>query len=386
MKDNKRTVAVLGATGSVGGNTAKVLEVNQERFKVLTLAANSNIQELARQAKIFAPQTVITADPTRLTELQNVLPAGCCGRSGIEAMVEAAVDPELDVLLCAIVGTAGIAPVLAALEAGKTVALASKEVMVSAGELVLETLQRNPQAKIVPVDSEHSGVFQCLAGVDRKEIAKIRLTASGGPFRTWSREKIENASLEETLAHPTWSMGCKITIDSASMMNKALELVEAKFLFGVGREKLAVLVNPQSAVHAMVEMVDGTLIAQVAAPDMQQPIAYGLSYPERLSKPRSKIDLAALQKLEFFAPDREKFPSFDFADAALDAGGTLPCAMNAANEVAVERFRKGEINFGGIWKIVGEVMEKWQNEPQSSFAQITEAENEARRKAAEVKI
>ena len=386
MQNKRRTVAVLGATGSVGGNTAKVLEVNQERFKVLTLAANSNIKELARQAEIFSPRNVITADHARLRELQQALPAGCRAEWGIEAMTAAAADPELDVLLCAIVGTAGIAPVLAALEAGKTVALASKEVMVSAGELVLEALRRNPQAKIVPVDSEHSGVFQCLAGVDRCEVAKIWLTASGGPFRTWSREKIEKASLAEALAHPTWSMGGKITIDSASMMNKALELVEAKFLFGVGRNELGVLVNPQSAVHALVEMVDGTLIAQVAAPDMQQPIAYGLSYPERLSKPCRKLDLAALQKLEFFAPDREKFPSFDFADAAIDAGGTLPCAMNAANEVAVERFRKGEINFGGIWKIVGSVMENWHNAPQSSFAQITEAENEARRKAAEVKI
>ena len=217
----------------------------------------------------------------------------------------------------------------------------------------------------------------------RDEIAKVWLTASGGPFRTWEKERIERAALSDALAHPTWSMGRKITIDSASMMNKALELVEAKFLFGTPKEKLGVLIQPQSIVHAMVELNDGSFLTQCAAPDMRLPIAYALSFPERMPSAAEKLDLASLGRLEFFAPDRDKFPSFDFADAALDAGGTLPCAMNAANEVAVELFCEGRINFGTIWKIVGSVMENWKNSPQLSVEQLSEADAEARAKARE---
>jgi len=378
-----KKVAVLGASGSIGKSAADVLRNNKERFSVTALVANCNINELAKQAAEFSPLVAATASAELLPLLTAKLPEGVRGAAGEDELVDIARSSETDILLCAIVGTAGIKPVLAAIEAGKTVALASKEVLVAAGELVAEELKKHPEAKIIPVDSEHSGVFQLLEGRRGDEISKIWLTASGGPFRNWDKKDIERATLADALAHPTWSMGRKITIDSASMMNKALELVEAKFLFGTPKEKLGVLIQPQSIVHAMVELSDGSFLTQCANPDMRLPIAYALSCPERISVSGRKLDLASLGKLEFFAPDRDKFPSFDFADAALDAGGTLPCAMNAANEVAVELFCENRINFGMIWKIVGDVMENWKNSPQSSVEQLAEADAEARAKARE---
>ena len=378
-----KKVAVLGASGSIGKSAADVLRMNKERFAVTALAANCNIDELAKQAVEFSPRVAVTASAELLPRLAEKLPSGVRAAAGENELLDIARSSETDILLCAIVGTAGIKPVLAAIEAGKTVALASKEVLVAAGELVLAELKKHPEAKIIPVDSEHSGVFQLLAGRRADEISRVWLTASGGPFRTWNKSDIERATVADALAHPTWSMGRKITIDSASMMNKALELVEAKFLFGTPKEKLGVLIQPQSIVHAMVELNDGSFLTQCAAPDMRLPIAYALSFPERMPSAAEKLDLASLGRLEFFAPDRDKFPSFDFADAALDAGGTLPCAMNAANEVAVELFCEGRINFGTIWKIVGSVMENWKNSPQLSVEQLSEADAEARAKARE---
>lgn len=378
-------VVVLGASGSIGRSTADVLAANKELYQVHTLAARNNIDELVRQCGLLSPRQVIIASREKFPELQQRIGSASRAAYGMEAMTEAVVSDEVDIVLCAIIGTSGIIPVLEALKAGKHVALASKEVLVLAGELVMKAAAESPGGRIVPVDSEHSGVFQCLAGRRSDEISKVWLTASGGPFRTWDQERIVNATVEEALAHPTWSMGKKITIDSASMMNKALELIEARYLFGLKPEQLDVVINPQSVVHALTELNDGSMIAQLSVPDMRLAIAYGLSYPERLSKPGSKLDLAALSKLEFFAPDRKKFPSLDFADAALRAGGTLPAVMNAANEVAVERFCAGEINFGGIGKIVGHVMESVSVEPQKSLEQIMAADAEARAKARECK-
>ena len=250
----------------------------------------------------------------------------------------------------------------------------------------MKAAAESPGGGIIPVDSEHSGVFQCLAGRRSDEIAKIWLTASGGPFRTWDREKIERASLQDALAHPTWNMGQKITIDSASMMNKALELVEAKYLFNTDADHLGVIVNPQSVIHALAELTDGSMIAQMSVPDMRLAIGYALAYPERPSKPGSRLDLSAVGKLELFAPDKEKFPSLQFADHALRAGGTMPAVMNAANEVAVERFCRGEINFGGIWKIVGAVIESMDAAPQQSLEQVLAADAEARVRAWQIKL
>ncbi len=381
-----KKIVVLGASGSIGKSTADVLKCNRERFSVHALAAKENIAELVRQAAELSPDMVITAAENKFGQLQQMVPAGVRCGCGMDAMIDAVVAPDVDIVVCAIVGTAGILPVLAALQAGKRVALASKEVLVLAGELVMQAAAASPGGEIIPVDSEHSGVFQCLAGRRRDEISKIWLTASGGPFRTWEKARIENASLADALAHPTWNMGRKITIDSASMMNKALELVEAKYLFGVGADQLDVIVNPQSVIHALAELSDGSMIAQMSVPDMRLAIGYALCYPERPEKPGSLLDLAKVAKLELFAPDKDKFPSLRFADAALRAGGTLPAVMNAANEVAVERFIRGEITFGGIWRIVEKVMEDSSVEAQHSLEQVIAADAEARRRAWEVKF
>ena len=382
----KNNVALLGATGSIGRSATAVLSCYRERFNVPLVAARSSINELAACAEQLDAQMVLTTDDARIGELSSLLPPGIQPLSGMENLIETVSSDKIDTVLCAIIGTAGIRPVLAAIEAGKTIALASKEVMVSAGELVNAALKANPRARLIPVDSEHSGVFQTLAGRRKDEVETIILTASGGPFRTWSAEQIATATLKEALAHPTWSMGRKITIDSASMMNKALELVEARYLFEDYHAKLDVLVHPQSVVHALIELTDGSQIAQCAIADMKLPIAYALTYPERVALPVEKLSLAAMGKLEFFAPDRKRFPAFDFADAAIAAGGTLPCAMNAANEVAVERFCAGEITFGTIYRIIEKVMSDWRNEPQKSLEQLDEADAEARRKAREVKL
>ncbi len=380
-----KKVVVLGASGSIGKSTADVLRCNRNEFAVHALAGRENIGELVRQAEELMPHTVITSAENKYDELRRMLPGNIHCACGMDAMLEAVAHVDVDIVVCAIVGTAGILPVLTALKAGKRVALASKEVLVLAGELVMQAAE-SPGGGIIPVDSEHSGVFQCIAGRERQEISKIWLTASGGPFRTWEKSRIENASLSDALAHPTWSMGRKITIDSASMMNKALELVEAKYLFGVGAEQLDVIINPQSVIHALAELSDGSMIAQMSTPDMRLAIGYALSYPARPAKPGSVLDLAKVAKLELFAPDKDKFPSLQFADAALRAGGTLPAVMNAANEVAVERFICGEINFGGIWRIVEKVMSSAYVEPQKSLEQLFEADAAARRKAREVKF
>ena len=382
----KRRIALLGATGSIGRSATTVLHSNPDRFETVAVAARSSIEELAQTAlKLNAPWAV-TSDRQNFSALRKLLPENIRVSAGESELVDMAISDEVDIVLCAIIGTAGIRPVLAAIEAGKTIALASKEVMVSAGELVNAALKAHPEAKLLPVDSEHSGVFQCLAGRKQDEVDTIWLTASGGPFRTWNREKINNASLKDALAHPTWNMGRKITIDSASMMNKALELVEAKYLFQPYNAKLDVVIHPQSAIHALVEFTDGTMVAQCGYPDMKLPIAYALSYPRRLALPAPRLSLAKLGTMEFYSPDRKRFPAFDFADAALEAGGTLPCAMNAANEVAVERFCAGEINFGSIYTIIDKVMDNWHNEAQSSLEQLEAADAEARRKAMEVEV
>lgn len=374
-------VTVLGATGSIGKSTADVLAANRDKFSVYALAAKNNLAELSRQCEMFSPRLVITASEEKYPELQRLLAGKTQVACGMEAMIAAATAPEVDIVLCAIVGTSGILPVIAALKAGKKVALASKEVLVLAGELVMQAAAESPGGMIVPVDSEHSGVFQCLAGRSSCEIRNVWLTASGGPFREWEREKILHASLKDALAHPTWNMGRKVTIDSASMMNKALELIEAKYLFDLSPERLGVIINPQSVVHALAELTDGSMLAQMSVPDMRLAIAYGLSYPERLEKPGSFLDLAKLAELKFFAPDPVKFPSLEFAYAALRAGGTLPAVMNAANEVAVDRFCAGEIEFGDIWRIVGGVMGAMSVEPQHSLEQVLAFDAEARGRA-----
>ncbi|MCQ2352113.1 MAG: 1-deoxy-D-xylulose-5-phosphate reductoisomerase [Victivallaceae bacterium] len=375
-----RRVAVLGATGSIGRSAAAELAEHSAEFQVVALAARHQLDELARQSLLFHPDVVITTDPALEKELARKLPPGVRAASGEDAMVEVAMRDDVDILLCAVIGTAGIRPVLEALKRGKRVALASKEVLALAGELVMAEAKKHPGC-LVPIDSEHSGVFQALAGRRPDEIAKVWLTASGGAFRDWDPAKLEKATFADALRHPTWKMGDKITVDSASLMNKALEVIEAHFLFDLPSEKLDVVINPQSVVHALAELTDGSFIAQMSVPDMKLAIRYALSWPERLPGSVGKSTLPALGKLEFKEVDHQHFPAIALARKAIEASGTMPAVLNAADEVAVARFRQGEIKFTDIWKLVGDVMAAIPVEPQHDLEQILDCDRRAREAA-----
>ncbi|MBQ4336336.1 MAG: 1-deoxy-D-xylulose-5-phosphate reductoisomerase [Lentisphaeria bacterium] len=382
---NKKRVVVLGSTGTIGENTFRILQTLPDRFEVVGLAACTQTGRLAEQAALLGAKTVVTGSEQYRDDLARLAPAGVQVAAGTAAMAELASRPDVDIVVCAIVGTAGFQPVAEAIRHGKTIALASKEIMVMGGEWINALLKKYPAAKIVPVDSEHSAIFQCLTGRSEEEVAKLVLTASGGPFRQASLEEIRNATWEKAMQHPTWRMGAKVTIDSASMMNKALELVEARYLFRVKPEKLAVVIHPQSIVHSMVEMTDGALIAQLAPPDMRFAIQYALTFPERCDGKLPKLDWANLAPLTFEEPDHRKFPSLDFAEEALRTGGTLPTVMNAANEVAVEKFKHGEIAFPEIWSIVEKTMDAHDVRTQQDFAEIEAADREAREFAARLR-
>lgn len=382
---NPKGVVILGATGSIGKSAARVLEALPGHFRVIGLVARNNTGELARQAALFRPRLTVTTAPERLDELKSALPSGLAAAAGDAPMLDLVTAPETDTVLCAIVGTGGLEPVIAALRAGKRVALASKEVMVMAGELIRRELAASPGGEIVPVDSEHSAIFQCLAGRPAREVKNLWLTASGGPFREWSAERIAAATLRDALAHPTWDMGPKVTIDSASLMNKALELIEARHLFNVPPERLKVVIHPQSLVHSMVELCDGSFIAQMSKPDMRFAIQYALTWPERAAEGGlPELDFARLVSLDFREPDRSRFPSLDFAYHAMHIGGTMTAAMNAANEVAVDKFRRGEIGFAAIWTIIEKTMSAHHTEPQSDLAAIRDADRRAREFASQL--
>ena len=375
---NRKRVVVLGSTGTIGENTFKILQTLPEYFEVIGLAACTQVKRLAEQAAALGAKYVVTGDEKYRDDLARIAPGGVRVSAGTAAMAELASRPDVDIVVCAIVGTAGFLPVAEAIRHGKTIALASKEIMVMGGEWINALLKKHPAARIIPVDSEHSAIFQCLAGRQEDEVAKLVLTASGGPFRTATTEEIRKATWEMAMQHPTWRMGAKVTIDSASMMNKALELVEARYLFRVKPEKLSVVIHPQSIVHSMVEMTDGALIAQLAPPDMRFAIQYALTWPERCDGKLPKLDWSTLAPLTFELPDARKFPSLDFARAALETGGTLPTAMNAANEVAVEKFKRGEIAFPEIWSIVEKTMDAHDVRSQQDIAEIEAADREAR--------
>ncbi len=382
---NPKGVVILGATGSIGKSAARVLEALPGHFRVIGLVARNNTGELARQAALFRPRLTVTTAPERLDELKSALPSGLAAAAGDAPMLDLVTAPETDTVLCAIVGTGGLEPVIAALRAGKRVALASKEVMVMAGELIRRELAASPGGEIVPVDSEHSAIFQCLAGHPAREVKNLWLTASGGPFREWPAERIAAATLRDALAHPTWDMGPKVTIDSASLMNKALELIEARHLFNVPPERLKVVIHPQSLVHSMVELCDGSFIAQMSKPDMRFAIQYALTWPERAAEGGlPELDFARLVSLDFREPDRSRFPSLDFAYHAMHIGGTMTAAMNAANEVAVDKFRRGEIGFAAIWTIIEKTMSAHHTEPQSDLAAIRDADRRAREFASQL--
>ncbi len=347
-------MVILGATGSVGRSTAQVLSVDPSRFDVAALVGGRDAEALARMAVALRARFVVIADPDRYAALKDALGAsGIEAAAGAEAVVEAATR-QSDIVIAAIAGTAGVLPTHAALEAGRTVALANKETMVCAGVPVMATVGRSG-ATILPLDSEHNAIFQALGGAPISSVEKMTLTASGGPFRTWSAERIAAATVTEALAHPNWAMGRKVTIDSASLMNKGLELIEAHYLFGIEAARLDVVVHPQSVVHGLVSFADGSVNAGMALPDMRVPIAHCLGYPNRFESGARKLDLAAVGTLTFERPDLERFPSLRLAQDALRTGGGLPTVLNAANEIVVEAFLAGRMAFGAMVGLVDRV-------------------------------
>ena len=346
----KRHIAILGSTGSIGTQTLDVVRQHPDRFAVDLLTANTSAALLVAQAREFHPAAVvIRSESCYRTVAEALAGTGIAVHSGMEAICELVAAPSVDIVVAAMVGFSGLRPTLAAIRAGKAIALANKETLVAAGSLV--TALAGPR-QILPVDSEHSAIFQCLMAAGEKRPVKIHLTASGGPFRTWPKERIAAATKSEALRHPNWSMGAKITIDSATMMNKGFEVIEAKWLFGVEVAQINVLVHPESVIHSMVEFADGAVLAQLGCPDMRVPIEVALAYPERLPLDGPRLDLAAAGALTFDHADTDRFPCLAHAFEAIRRGGNIPCAMNAANEAAVKAFLRDTIGFYDIAAIV----------------------------------
>ena len=353
---NVRSLTLLGATGSIGSSTIDLIKRNPGRYRVEAVSAHRNATALAKLARELDARFAVISDPAAFKELKEALAgSGVEAAAGETALVEAAQRPA-DWVLAAIVGSAGLKSALAAAQRGATVALANKECLVCAGDLFMRAAER-AGAQILPVDSEHNAIYQALKSGRHEDIKRIVLTASGGPFRTWTIEKMRAATREQALRHPNWSMGAKITIDSATMMNKGLELIEARHLFKVGPDKLDVLVHPQSIVHGLVEYVDGSLIAQLGSHDMRIPIAYCLAWPERIEGPAARLDLAQLANLTFEQPDPVRFPALAIARRALEIGGAAPTVLNAANEVAVDAFLNDRLGFTGIVDLVAATLE-----------------------------
>jgi len=379
---SNKGVAILGSTGSIGCNTLRVIEaLGAGRFRVVALAAGRNMERLADQIAFHLPEVVSVETEeaahdlrARLFERNVDLPRILIGESGL---VEIATHPQADCVVSATVGAIGFVPTLRALEAGKRVALANKETLVMAGELMTRAAAKSG-AELLPVDSEHNALHQCLRGEKRSEVRRIVLTASGGPFRTRNQSELERASVAEALQHPTWNMGAKITIDSATLMNKGLEVIEAHWLFGFSADEIAIVVHPESIVHSMIEMVDGSVIAQMGVTDMRHAIQYALTYPERHASDLPPLDLTALSSLHFEEPDPERFPCISLAYRALREGGTLPAAMNAANEEAVQAFINQQIGLTDIPRVIGSVMDQHPSQPVTDLEVVLEADSNAR--------
>jgi len=358
MEKEVKNISILGSTGSIGTQTLDIVSEFPHRFKLRTLTARRNWQLLARQATEYLPERVVIADDEAYPMLKSELsPLPIRVESGAEAIADAMEDENLDMVVTAMVGYSGLAPTIRAVKRGKTIALANKETLVAGGSIVTR-LARENGATIIPVDSEHSAIFQCLRGERTAEAEKIILTASGGPFRTFSKEELENVTVAQALAHPNWSMGAKVTVDSASMMNKGFEMIEAHWLFGCPVEQIEVVVHPQSIVHSMVQFADGSVKAQLGVPDMHIPIMYALGYPNRLASTARHLSLSQYRTLTFEAPDMEKFPLLALAFDAIAIGGNMPCALNAANEVGVAGFIAGKLRFTDMPRVAEAVMSR----------------------------
>lgn len=374
-----KRIAILGSTGSIGTQTLDVVREHADEYEAYALTAGHNAELLIAQAREFHPEVVVIADESRYETVREALadlPIKVW--AGAEAIGDAASLPDVDVVVTAMVGFAGLRPTVAAIEAGKTIALANKETLVVAGELITELAVKH-RAPILPVDSEHSAIFQSLVGEDGNAIDKILLTASGGPFRTTPIEELANVTAARALKHPNWEMGAKITIDSATMMNKGFEMIEAKWLFGVEPERIEVLVHPESIVHSAVQLADGGVKAQLGVPDMRLPIQYALSFPRRLSLSGERLDLAALGRLTFEHPDFDKFDCLRIAYEAIAAGGNLPCVVNAANEVANAAFRRGAVGFLDIPRLIRRAMADATRCQRASLSDFLASDAEVRR-------
>ena len=381
-----KRIAILGSTGSIGCNALSVVAAHPDRLTVVGLAAGLNAERFVEQARQFRPRVVAMASTDAIEQVHKSLGDGSAGPStyaavGAEGLEEVATYPDAEVVLCATSGTAALNAVLAAIRAGKTIALANKEVLVMAGGLMMEAA-RTHGATILPVDSEHNAIHQCLHGRLSEEVARLILTASGGPFRDWPEDKLKHVTPKEALDHPTWDMGDKITIDSSTLMNKGLEVIEARWLFDIGPDRIDVVVHPQSVVHSLVELRDGSVIAQLGPTDMRLPIQYALSYPERWDTELPPLDLAARGRLDFAQPDTGRFPCLGLAYRALRGGSALPVILNAANEVAVESFLTGQLSFPGIAAVIEQSLDAGEREGWSqveSLAAVREADSWARR-------
>lgn len=352
----KRRIAILGSTGSIGRQALDVVRQHKDLFEVELLTANNSSALLIEQAMEFRPGSVVICNEAKYQEVADALqPNDIKVFTGMDSVCSLVEAEDIDIVLTALVGFSGLRPTISAIKAGKIIALANKETLVAGGSVVMD-LARKYNSPILPVDSEHSAIFQCLLGATGNPISRIHLTASGGPFRTWDRDRIAAATKNEALKHPQWTMGAKITIDSATMMNKGFEMIEARWLFDTAPDKINIVVHPQSIIHSMVEFADGAVIAQLGNPDMREPIQFALSFPERLTLNNKKLDFASLQVLTFEEPDMEKFPCLSLAFEAIRKGGNVPCAMNAANEAAVAAFLKDGIRFYDIPEIISACM------------------------------
>ncbi len=378
----KKQICILGSTGSIGTQALDVIRQHPDLYEAYALTANDSVEKLAEQAREFNPAAVVIANEARYEELKaRLADTDVKVYAGHKALCEIVEAGPVDMVLAALVGFAGLEPTIRAIKARKKICLANKETLVVAGELMLDLVQKY-HVDLLPVDSEHSAIFQCLVGEEANEVDKILLTCSGGPFRNFTHDQLLTVTAADALRHPTWNMGAKITIDSASLMNKGFEVMEAKWLFGVPAEKIEVLVHPQSVVHSGVQFKDGAVKAQLGVPDMRLPIQYAFSFPNRLPLNGDRLDLFGTQKLEFFKPDVQKFPCLRLAYEAISEGGNMPCILNAANEVANAAFRRGECSFLGMADIIGQTMRQASFDKTPNLNTYLQTDAEARRIAA----
>lgn len=372
-----KNILLLGSTGSIGVSTLDVLRKFKDNFNVFALTANSNIALLYEQIKEFHPKFVVVREKTKASELKNLLNDECIVLDSDEGLIEVTKNGDYDILVSALVGFAGLAPTLESIKRGKRIALANKETLVAAGKMVIN-LANKYNAEILPVDSEHSAIFQCLVGESSNNIEKLIVTASGGPFLNKTSESLQDVTIEEALNHPNWEMGSKITIDSATMMNKGLEVIEAHWLFNLPREKIDVVIHPQSIVHSMVEFIDGSIKAQLSLPDMKLPIQYALSYPDRWDSQFTNTHFPSLKELTFFEPDLIKFKCLKLAYDVMEQGGTAPCILNAANEIAVEKFLNKEIKFTEIPDLINYSLNGIKDNSTIDYETILECDRQTR--------